>query len=198
MHHPRNCDFNTLKRLLRYIQGTISFGLPITHGELQLRTYTDADWAADTTDRKSTTGSCTFLGPNLLTWTVKKQTTVAKSSTEAEYRALSSATSDVLWLRRLAAEFNIPQSAPTTIFCDNTSAIALSNNPVFHARTKHIEIDYHFISGHIQNGDIHIAHISSTDQIADILTKSLPLKQFQTLRHKLTIRSPNDQFEGGS
>ncbi|PKU59451.1 Retrovirus-related Pol polyprotein from transposon TNT 1-94 [Dendrobium catenatum] len=191
MHHPRNCDFHALKRLLRYIKGTLNFGLPITHGNLQLRTYTDADWAADPTDRKSTTGYCTFLGLNLISWSVKKQSTVVKSSTEAEYMSLSSSTSDILWLHRLVAEFHT-QTNPTAIFCDNTSAIVLANNPVFHTRTKHIEIDYHFISGHIKQGDIHIAHISSTDQVADILTKPLPLKQFQNLRNKLTIRSPND------
>ncbi|PKU87324.1 Retrovirus-related Pol polyprotein from transposon TNT 1-94 [Dendrobium catenatum] len=196
MHKPRNCDFHALKRLLRYIKGTAAYGLPITRGDLQLCSYTDADWAADPSDQKSTTGSCTFLGPNLVSWTLKKQNTVAKSSTEAEYLGLSSATLDILWLRRLATEFHISQTKPTTIFCDNTSAISLSNNPVFHARTKHIEIDYHFISGHIQQGEIQVAHISSADQIADILTKSLPLKQFQILRNKLTIRSPNDQFEG--
>ncbi|PKU67051.1 Retrovirus-related Pol polyprotein from transposon TNT 1-94 [Dendrobium catenatum] len=196
MHHPRICDFQALKRLLRYIKGTIQFGLPITQGDLHLRTYTDANWAADTSDRKSTTGYCTFLGPNLISWSVKKQNTVAKSSTEAEYRSLSSATSDILWLRRLVNEFHQPQAAPTTIFCDNTSAIALARNPVFHARTKHIEIDYHFISGHIKQGDIQIEHISSTDQVADILTKPLPLKQFQFLRNKLTVCSPHAQFEG--
>ncbi|KAI0493267.1 hypothetical protein KFK09_027543 [Dendrobium nobile] len=90
-------------------------------------------------------GYCTFLGPNLISWSVKKQTTVARSSTEAEYRSLSSAISEVLWIRRLAAELLILQSQATILHCDNTSAIALANNPVLHARTKHIEIDHHFI-----------------------------------------------------
>ncbi|XP_020700276.1 uncharacterized protein LOC110112404, partial [Dendrobium catenatum] len=96
MHNPSLHHFQLLKRLLRYIKGTIHFGLPICKGDLTLRSYADADWAADSTDRKSVTGFCTFLGPNLISWHVKKQVTVAKSSTEAEYRALSSATSDVI------------------------------------------------------------------------------------------------------
>ncbi|KAI0519810.1 hypothetical protein KFK09_007271 [Dendrobium nobile] len=93
---------------------------------------------------------------------------MAKSSTEAEYKFLSAATSDVLWLCRLVDELQITQQSPTTIYCDNTSAIALANNPVFHARTKHIEIDYHFIRQHINSGSITIEHISSIDQIADV------------------------------
>ncbi|PKU62931.1 Retrovirus-related Pol polyprotein from transposon TNT 1-94 [Dendrobium catenatum] len=191
MHHPRNCDFQAIKRLMRYIKGTLSFGLPLITGDLSLRSYTDADWAANPTDRKSISGFCTFLGPNLISWSVKKQTTVARSSTEAEYRALSSATTDTLWLRRLATDFNIPQLTPTTIYCDNMSSIALAHNPVFHARTKHIEIDYHFISGHIQQGNITVTHIASEDQISDILTKSLPINRFYSLRSKLTIRDQN-------
>ncbi|XP_020681012.1 uncharacterized protein LOC110098501 [Dendrobium catenatum] len=96
MQHPTVQDFQSLKRLLCYIKGTLSFGLPIHTGPLQLQNYTDADWASDAQDRKSISGYCTFLGPNLITWTVKKQVTVAKSSTEAEYRALSAATSEAI------------------------------------------------------------------------------------------------------
>ncbi|PKU83242.1 Retrovirus-related Pol polyprotein from transposon TNT 1-94 [Dendrobium catenatum] len=197
MHNPSTADFLELKRILRYIQGTLDFGLPLQPGNLQLTTYVDADWAADATDRKSVSGFCSFLGSTLVSWSVKKQTTVAKSSTEAEYRALASATSDILWLRRLIAEFGITQTGPTTIFCDSVSAIALAHNPVFHARTKHIEIDYHFISHHIQQGDIAVRHLHSLDQTADILTKSLSPTRFHFLRDKLTICSTNAQFEGG-
>ncbi|PKU74614.1 Retrovirus-related Pol polyprotein from transposon TNT 1-94 [Dendrobium catenatum] len=191
MHQPRNGDFQALKRLLRYIKGSLNYGLPIIQGPMQLSSYTDADWAANTTDRKSMSGYCTYLGHNLISWSVKKQTTVARSSTEAEYRSLSSATSDIMWIRRLADKLGISQSTPTVIHCDNTSTIALAKNPVFHARTKHIELDYHFISDHIRKGHVSIAHICSEDQIADILTKSLPIARFQALRSKLTIRCPN-------
>ncbi|XP_020700446.2 uncharacterized protein LOC110112530 [Dendrobium catenatum] len=133
MQHPTDQDFQDLKRLLRYINGTLSYGLPISLGSLELHSYSDADWASDSSDRKSISGFCTFLGPNLISWTVKKQATVAKSSTEAEYWALSAAISEVIWLCRLAAELHLPQPSPTTIHCDNTSAIAIAKNPVFHA-----------------------------------------------------------------
>ncbi|PKU73341.1 Retrovirus-related Pol polyprotein from transposon TNT 1-94 [Dendrobium catenatum] len=191
MQAPTEQDFKALKRILRYLKGTLSFGLPITHGSLDLRSYLDADWASDPTDRKSVSGFCTFLGPNLISWTVKKQVTVAKSSTEAEYRSLSAAASEVIWLRRLASELSIPQITPTTIHCDNTSAMAIAKNPVFHARTKHIEIDYHFIRQQLESGQITLEHISSQDQIADILTKPFSIARFLDLRSKLTIRPPN-------
>ncbi|XP_020703307.1 uncharacterized protein LOC110114695 [Dendrobium catenatum] len=192
MQNPSDLDFKALKRILRYIKGTIDHGLPITKGPLELLTYTDADWAADTSDRKSISGYCTFLGWTLLTWTVKKHVTVAKSSTEAEYRSLSAATSEVIWLRRLAEELGIPQPSPTTIYCDNTSAIAIAKNPVFHNRTKHIEIDYHFIRQHINTKAIQLQHIASKDQLADILTKAFTVSRFTELHSKLTIRSAND------
>ncbi|PKU69210.1 putative mitochondrial protein [Dendrobium catenatum] len=189
MNEPSNDNFQTLKRLLRYIQGTTELGIPIDHDDLQLRAFADADWAADNSDRRSITGFCTFLGNTIISWSAKKQITVAKSSTEAEYRSISSVTSEVIWLRRLLAELRLPQNGPTPLYCDNTSAIALANNPVFHARTKHIEIDCHFISDHIKAGALKILHISSAEQIADILTKSLPKDWFLLLRHKLNIRA---------
>ncbi|PKU64545.1 putative mitochondrial protein [Dendrobium catenatum] len=191
MHDPSVADFQTLKRLLRYIQGTVALGIPIDRGDLQLRAFADADWAADHTDRRSITGFCTFLGSTIISWSAKKQVTVAKSSTEAEYRDISSVTSEVIWLRRLLAELHIPQTEPTTLYCDNTSAIALANNPVFHARTKHIELDYHFISDHIKADAIKILHMSSAEQPADILTKPLPKDRFLFLRSKLNIRYPD-------
>ncbi|PKU64052.1 Retrovirus-related Pol polyprotein from transposon TNT 1-94 [Dendrobium catenatum] len=198
MHAPTEHHFKSLKRVLRYVKGTIHYGLPLTIGNLQLTSYTDADWASDNNDRKSISGFCTFLGTTLISWTVKKQPTVARSSTEAEYRALAAATTEVLWLRRLVEELQIPQTSPTPIYCDNTSAISLAKNPVFHARTKHIEIDYHFLRQHLDSGSIIIHHVTSAAQIADVLTKALPITQFQELRHKLTIRPPIAQFEGVS
>ncbi|KAI0494924.1 hypothetical protein KFK09_025070 [Dendrobium nobile] len=163
MHDPQPRHFQALKRLLLYIQGTITFGIPLLQSLLNLSTYVDADWASDPHDRKSTIGFCTFLGSNLISWSIKKQTTVAKSSTEAEYRALASATPDIVWLRRLLQDFDVKQIQPTKVYCDNTFAIALARNPVFHARTKHIEIDYHFISQHLKEKEIELLHISSVD-----------------------------------
>ncbi|PKU68294.1 Retrovirus-related Pol polyprotein from transposon TNT 1-94 [Dendrobium catenatum] len=197
MHSPTVTDFKRLKRLLRYVKGTQNYGIPLTSGPPILTTFADADWAASQLDRKSVTGFCSFLGPNLISWSAKKQSTVAKSSTEAEYRALAAATSDVIWLRRLLHDFQLTQDQPTEIFCDNVSAIALANNPVFHARTKHIEIDHHFISDHINRKAITVSHIASIDQPADILTKPLTGHRFSALRSKLTVTKLADQFEGG-
>ncbi|PKU78594.1 Retrovirus-related Pol polyprotein from transposon TNT 1-94 [Dendrobium catenatum] len=197
MHAPTDRHFQMLKRLLRYIKGSLNYGLPISPGNAVLRTYVDADWASDVSDRKSVSGFCTYLGNTLISWSVKKQTTVAKSSTEAEYRSLSAAASDVIWLCRLAEELLLPQDEPTIIHCDNTSTIALAKNPIFHARTKHIELDYHFLRQHIDNGTIQLQHISSVDQLADIFTKPLPITRFQNLRDKLILPVMCAQFAGG-
>ncbi|PKU75707.1 putative mitochondrial protein [Dendrobium catenatum] len=187
MHEPHPKHFYLLKRLLRYIKGTLNFGLPITKTDLVLKSFSDADWAGDPLTRKSTTGFCSFLGDTLISWTVKKQKTVSRSSTESEYRALAALTSDIIWLRRLLTDFGISQNYPTKLYCDNMSAIALANNHVFHSRTKHIEIDQKFVRDHIQNNRITLHPISTKDQVADIFTKSLSTPRFIELRLKLTI-----------
>ncbi|PKU61534.1 putative mitochondrial protein [Dendrobium catenatum] len=187
MHQPLPEHAYLLKRLLRYIKGTLDYGIPISKYNLSLSSFSDADWAGDPISRKSTFGYCSFLGDSLVSWTVKKQTTVARSSTESEYRSLAALTADIIWLRRLLSDFGIHQTTPTDIFCDNTSAIALANNPVFHARTKHIEIDHRFVRDHIQQQNIRILPISIIDQTADIFTKSLSTPRFQLLRTKLTV-----------
>ncbi|PKU81996.1 Retrovirus-related Pol polyprotein from transposon TNT 1-94 [Dendrobium catenatum] len=187
MHQPLPEHAFLLKRLLRYIKGTIDYGIPISKSDFSLTSFSDADWAGDPISRKSTSGYCSFLGKSLISWTVKKQTTVARSSTESEYRSLAALTADIIWLGRLLLDFGILQDKPTEIFCDNTSAIALANNPVFHARTKHIEIDHRFLRDHIQQQHISILPISTIDQTADIFTKSLSTPLFQFLRSKLTV-----------
>ncbi|PKU62238.1 Retrovirus-related Pol polyprotein from transposon TNT 1-94 [Dendrobium catenatum] len=188
MHDPLPVHFYLLKRLLRYIRGTLNYGLPITKSNLILKSFSDADWAGDPLTRKSTSGYCSYLGNSLISWTVKKQRTVSRSSTESEYRALAELTTDIAWLRRLLTEFGISQNYPTDLYCDNTSAIALANNPVFHSRTKHIEIDQKFVRDHIQLNNIRLHPISTIDQVADIFTKSLSTQRFITLRDKLTVK----------
>ncbi|XP_028547409.1 uncharacterized protein LOC114578406 [Dendrobium catenatum] len=187
LHDPQPQHFFMLKRLLRYIQGTLAFGIPITKTNLHLKSFSDADWAGDPDTRRSTSGYCSFLGDTIISWTVTKQHTVARSSTESEYRALAALTTDIIWLRRLLSEFGIDQTEPTEIFCDNTSAIALANNPVFHARTKHIEIDQKYVREHLQQNNIRLLPISTVDQTADIFTKALSTPRFLTLRNKLTV-----------
>ncbi|PKU80692.1 Retrovirus-related Pol polyprotein from transposon TNT 1-94 [Dendrobium catenatum] len=187
MHHPDTQHIYLLKRLLRYIQGTSNYGIPILKSDLHLTSFSDADWAGDPISRKSTSGYCSFIGRSLILWTVKKQHTVARSSTESEYRALAALAADVIWLRRLLSDFGVSQTLPTDIYCDNTSAIALANNPVFHARTKHIEIDHRFLRDHIRSKTIRLLPISTIDQTADIFTKALTTPRFHQLRAKLTV-----------
>ena len=138
-----------------------------------LRAFSDADWTGDPTDRRSTTGYCFLLGSSLISWQSKKQTFVARSSTEAEYRALVDTTSELLWLQWLLKDLGMSTSSATPLYCDNQSAIHIAHNDVFHVRTKHIEIDCHFIRYHLVHGALELFSISSNDQLADIFTKSL-------------------------
>ncbi len=133
------------KRILRYVQGSLSHGLSFLPGPLELTAFADSDWAGDPMDRRSTTGLIIFLGHNLITWQSKKQPTVSRSSTEAKYRALANCIADLAWVRMILKDLGIFLGTPPTIWCDNLSALAMASNPVFHSRTKHVEVDYHFI-----------------------------------------------------
>ena len=190
MSAPRTTHFSAVLRILRYVKGTLFHGLHFCHSSpLELRAYSDADWAGDPTDRRSTTGYCFFLGTSLISWRSKKQTVVSRSSTEAEYRALADTTSELLWLRWLFQDMGVSSAFATLLFCDNHSALQIAHNDVFHERTKHIEIDCHLVRHHVLQGTIHLVPISSQSQIADIFTKSHPLRRFQDLVHKLKLSS---------
>ncbi|KAL6289760.1 hypothetical protein ACE6H2_007270 [Prunus campanulata] len=196
LHAPTTTHLTAVKRILRYLKATPDYGLPIHKGEPHLTAFCDADWAGDPNDRRSTTGSCIFLGANLISWSAKKQTTVARSSTEAEYRALATTTADVLWICSLLKELHVFLNHPPLFHCDNISAIALAANPIFHARTKHIEVDYHFIRHLVTSRAIAIQHLPSHSQLADIFTKGLPAERFLTLRSKLITRHPRLRLRG--
>lgn len=147
-------------------------------------------------DIRSTTGFGIFMGHNLVSWCAKKQHTVARSSIEADYRAMAQTAGDLVWLQELFSELLILSSTPHVLWCDNKSAIALACNPVFHARTKHIEIDYHFIREQVLNHQIVLYHISSEAQIADIFTKPLSVSRFQLLKSKLMVGNPPISLKG--
>ena len=133
-------------RVLRCLKGTPGSGLffPAT-GTPQLRAFSDSDWAGCQDSRKSTTGFLVYFGSSLVSWQSKKQSTVSRSSSEAEYRALASTTCELQWLTYLLQDFRITFIEPATLYCDNQSAIQIATNPVFHERTKHIEIDCHIV-----------------------------------------------------
>jgi hypothetical protein len=142
--------------------------------------YSDANWAGSF-DRKSITDFCTFVGGNLVTWKSKKQNIVARSSAEAEYRAMASTVSELIWIKQVLADLNIKVEEPMKMFCDNQSARHIATNPVFHERTKHIEVDCHFVREKVQSKEIKTPFVKSEDQLADILTKGLNVKAFENI-----------------
>ena len=146
MSSPRHLHLTAVRRIIRYLRGSPTRGLFFpTNTSLQLVAYSDADWAGCPDTRRSTTSWCMFLGDALISWRCKKQDRVSKSSTEAEYRAMSTACSEIVWLRGLLEELGFPPTTSTPLHADNTSAIWIAINPVFHKRTKHIEVDCHSI-----------------------------------------------------
>ncbi|KAJ3686570.1 hypothetical protein LUZ61_015734 [Rhynchospora tenuis] len=183
--NPKESHHKAVKRILRYVKGTQNLGLWYgKQTELDLVGYTDADFAGDRMDRKSTSGTCQFLGGSLVSWSSRKQTSVALSTAEAEYVAAGSCCTQLLWMLQTLRDFELVfQKVP--ILCDNTSAILISKNPVLHSRTKHIEIRHHFIRDHVEKGDVELIHVDTKDQIADIFTKPLPTQQHIELRFKL-------------
>ena len=172
MHQPRSSHWAVLKRLLRYLVGSLDKGITIYRDSpLNLHAFSDADWAGNKDDYTSTMGYIVFLGRNPLTWSSKKQRFVAQSSTEAEYKAVGSTASELLWLRNLLHEMGVAVPKVPIIYCDNLGATHLSANPVFHSRMKHLALAFHFIREQVQNGCLRVTHVRTGDQLADPLTK---------------------------
>uniref|UniRef100_A0A803P916 Mitochondrial protein n=1 Tax=Cannabis sativa TaxID=3483 RepID=A0A803P916_CANSA len=146
MHAPTNEHMRAFKCIIRYLQGTLSHGLYLYNSTIdRLLSYTDANWGGCPNTRRSTSRYCVFLGDNLVSWSSKRQSTLSRSSAEAEYRGVANVVSDSCWIRNLLLELHCPIQKATLVYCDNVSALYLSGNPVQHQCTKHIEMDIHFI-----------------------------------------------------
>lgn len=198
MHDPREPHQAALKRILRYIRGTLYLGLLLRpSAPAELTVYSDADWAGCPDTRKSTSGYAVFLGDNLVSWSSKRQNTISRSSAEVEYRAVANAVAEASWLRQLLQELHTPLRRATLVYCDNISAVYMSSNPVQHQQTKYIEIDLHFVRERVALGDLRVLHVPTTSQYADIFTKGLPSSVFTEFRSSLNVCGADDQTAGG-
>ncbi|KAF5785164.1 putative RNA-directed DNA polymerase [Helianthus annuus] len=198
MQAPSENHWTVVKRILRYLKGTADLGLRIRHHTDSVlhaftdahwidsvQAYSDSDWAGCPVDRRSTGGFVVYIGSNLVSWSARKQRTVSRSSTESEYKALADTVAESIWLKALLHELGVTTKSSPTLWCDNLGATYLSANPVFHARTKHVEVDFHFVREQVAQGDLSVKFISTNDQIADVFTKPLSSQRFLSLRSKL-------------
>ncbi|CAM8882756.1 unnamed protein product [Rhodiola kirilowii] len=199
MHTPTIDHFLDVKRILRYVKGTINFGHTFrSNVPADLVAYSDADWASCPDTRRSTPGYSIYLGHNLVSLSAKKQLNVSRSSCESEYRALATTAAEVLWIMHLLRDLKVPIPQMPLLLCDNKSAIFLSSNPVSHKRAKHVELDYHFLRELVIAGRIRTQHVPSHLQVADIFTKSIPRHSFEFFRSKLHVCfNPTLSLRGG-
>ncbi|XP_071652413.1 uncharacterized protein [Temnothorax longispinosus] len=186
LEKPKEQHWAMVKRILKYLKGTTTMGIKYNAvgvaGELE--SYSNADYASDEATRRSVSGIVFKFSGGAIVWASKRQQSVALSTTEAEYVAASEAAKDAVWLSRLFNEI-LPLGNVPLLLVDNASAIKLAKNPSFYKRSKHIDVRAHFVRERVQNGELKIEHISSGEQVADVLTKPIPRVQFQRLHEKL-------------
>ena len=184
---PNQNHWTAVRRIFAYLQGTSEYGIrfgPVSNG---LIGYTDADYAGDLETRRSTTGYLFLLHGGPVAWISRRQSCVSLSTTESEFVAACETTREGIWLQRLLKDLSQGPADPITIMCDNQSAIQLIKNPVFHQRTKHIDVRFHFIREHLEAGNIKVLYVPTNDQIADPFTKPLPNPRFSVIRTQMGI-----------
>ena len=194
--NPKETHVLAIKRIFRYLKGTIEFGLWYPKGnEFTLVAYTDANWEGNIDDRKSTSGATLYLGNCLVAWSSKKQSSVSLSTTEAEYIAAATCCTQVIWMRQTLEDIQVKYDDPIPTFCDNTSQINISKNLVMHSKTKHIPIKFHFLREHVIENNIKLEYVETKEKIADIFKKPLPRETFEYLTQKPgVIPFPNGQM----
>lgn len=185
MCEPKEIHLVVAKHILRYLRGTIGYGLKYKNIDLDLHGYSDSNWLRSVIDRKSTSRCCFSLGSLMISWINRKQSSVAQSSTEAEYIVASMGSREAIWLWKLLVGLFGEPLNPTIIHCDNQSCIKLSVNPVFHDRSKHIEIPYHYVRDMVERNVIQLENISTSDQTTNILTKLLSRVKVEHFRNKV-------------
>ena len=190
LHKPLLPHWEAALRVVRYLKGSPGQGIFLKADDnLQLSVYCDSDWSSCPLSRRSLSAYITFLGESPVAWQTKKQDTVSLSSAEAEYRAMSVALKDLKWMKGLLESFGIAHPTPMKLYCDSKSALYIAANPVFHERTKHIERDCHHVRDALKSKLITTEHVTSKNQLADILTKSLPGPAFERFVSKLGVRN---------
>lgn len=188
MHRPTDEHWKAAKRILRYLSGTLSHGIYIRqHSPYTLHAYSDADWAGDTDHFVSTNAYIVYMGSTLIAWSSRKQSSVSRSSNEAEYRSVANTAAELRWICSLLSELRVTLTNTPTIYCDNVDATYLSANPVFHSKMKHLALDFHFVCDNVQSGALRVTHVSTKDQLADALTKPLSRPRFHELLSKIRV-----------
>ncbi|GAU37152.1 hypothetical protein TSUD_293100 [Trifolium subterraneum] len=190
MERPTEMHYATVKRILRYVKGTLNYGIwykTTEEDRLSLIGWTYSDYAGDHDDRKSTSGYVFTIGIGVISWSSKKQPIVTLSTTEAEFVSASACACQGIWLRSILNHLSLTQSNGTIIYCDNSSSIKLAKNPIMHGRSKHIDVRYHFLRDLNNEGVIELKHCRTNEQLADIMTKALKLESFCKLREGLGV-----------
>ncbi|KAM2686201.1 hypothetical protein EV2_009117 [Malus domestica] len=183
MQNPKKPHLEAVRRILRYVKSTIDYGLLYKKGEdYKLIGYCDADFTGDHDTRRSTTGHVFRIGSGVVSWCSKRQPTVSLSTTKAEYKAVAIAAQENAWLVQLMGDLYQLVDYPVPLYCDNQSAIRLAENPIFHARTKHVEVHYHFIREKVLQEEIEMRQINTDEQVANLFTKGLSTGKFEKIR----------------
>ncbi|RVW21062.1 Retrovirus-related Pol polyprotein from transposon RE1 [Vitis vinifera] len=186
MNNPTERHMKVVYRILQYLKKSPGRGLYFKKtSSREVEVFTDADWAGSLIDRRSTTGYCSYVWGKLVTWRSKKKSVVARSSAEAEFKAMAHGICEGMWLQRILKELGIISNSTMTVLCDNKATISIAKNPVQHDRTKHVEIDRHFIKEKLEGGTIRLMYIPSSRQTTDILTKALPKATYENMKSKL-------------